>query len=336
MKLGYFVGNQYLASESAAARIQENLVQVATARDAGFDLICAGQHYLSDPYQMPATFPLLARLASEAGDMHLAATVILVPLHNPVDLAESVATMDAATGGRFIFGIGLGYREEEYTAFGIKREERVPRMLESLEIMRGLWTQDRMEYEGRFYRVPSVTPSFPPTQKPHPPIWMAANHDKAVMRAAELGYPWLVNPHATVTMVDQQLARYREVASSTSGPDGTQVPMMREAYVAATREQAMAEAEPYLGPKYRAYAQWGQDKALPGNESFHVPFEDLARDRFIIGTPDDIVSELRHYEENLGVSHMILRMQWPGMEHGRGLKQLETMGRDVIPRLKSS
>ena len=126
MKLGYFVGNQYLASESAADRIRENLEQVRTARDAGFDLICAGQHYLSDPYQMPATFPLLARLASEAGDMHLAATVILVPLHNPVDLAESVATMDAATGGRFIFGIGLGYREEEYTAFGIKRGRAGP------------------------------------------------------------------------------------------------------------------------------------------------------------------------------------------------------------------
>ncbi len=336
MKLGYFVGNQYLAAESAADRVRESLEQVRMARDAGFDLICAGQHYLSDPYQMPATFPLLARLASEAGDMQLAATVILVPLHNPVDLAESVATMDALSGGRFIFGIGLGYREEEYTAFGVKRQERVPRMLESLEIMKGLWTQDRMEFEGKFYRVPPVTPSFPPTQKPYPPIWMAANHDKAVMRAAELGYPWLVNPHATVTMVAHQLGQYREAASQSSGTGCTQVPMMREAYVADSRAQAMAEARPYLEPKYRAYAQWGQDKALPGNESFHVPFEELACDRFIIGTPDDLVSEFRHYEENLGVSHMILRMQWPGMEHARVLKSLEIMGRDVVPRLKTA
>ena len=95
--------------------------QVRAAREAGFDLICTGQHYLAAPYQMSSSLPLLARLAAEAGDMEVAATVILVPLHNPVELAESVATMDAICGGRFIFGVGLGYRDEEYTAFGVER-----------------------------------------------------------------------------------------------------------------------------------------------------------------------------------------------------------------------
>ena len=336
MKLGYFVANQYPAGESAADRIKENLEQVRVAKDAGFDLICAGQHYLSDPYQMPATFPFLARLAAESGDMQLAATVILAPLHNPVDLAESIATLDAITGGRFIFGVGLGYREEEFRAFGIKRAERVPRLLESLEIIKRLWTEDQVEYQGRFYQVPLVTPSFRPTQVPHPPIWMAANHDGAVERAARLGYPWLVNPHATVTMVEQQIAHYRATASNAGVQISSDLPMMREAYIGDTRQQAVTESQPYLASKYQAYADWGQDKALPGNESFQVPFEDLARDRFIMGAPDDLVSEFRHYEDRLGVTHMILRMQWPGMEHSKVLKQLEIMGRDVIPRLKSS
>ena len=334
MKLGYFVTNQYPAGASAATKVKENLEQVRAARDAGFDLICAGQHYLSDPYQMPATFPFLARLAAEAGEMKVAATVILVPLHNPVDLAESIATMDALTDGRFIFGVGLGYRDEEYEAFGVKRAERVPRMLESLEIMKLLWTEDRVEYRGKYYQVPSVNPSFRPTQLPYPPIWMAANHDGAIGRAATLGYPWLVNPHATVSMVEQQLVGYRLAAADAGVAVNPDLPMMREAYVAETRERALLESQPYLESKYKAYAKWGQDKALPGNESFQVPFEDLARDRFVLGTADDLVAEFRRYEDQLGVTHMIVRMQWPGMEHAKVLKQLEIMGRDVIPNLK--
>ena len=108
MKLGFFVTNQYLPNQSMPQMIQESVEQVSLARQAGFDLICTGQHYLATPYQMSTSFPLLARLAAESGDMEVAATVVLVPLHNPVELAESVATMDAICGGRFIFGIGWG------------------------------------------------------------------------------------------------------------------------------------------------------------------------------------------------------------------------------------
>ena len=86
MKLGFFVTNQYLPGESMPRKIQDSIEQVQAAREAGFDLICTGQHYLAAPYQMSASFPLLARLAAEAGDMEVAATVILVPLHNPVEL----------------------------------------------------------------------------------------------------------------------------------------------------------------------------------------------------------------------------------------------------------
>ena len=106
-------------------KIQDSVEQVRAARDAGFSLIATGQHYLAAPYQMSTVFPLLSRLAAEAGDMQVAATVILVPLHNPVELAESIATLDCITNGKFVFGVGLGYRDEEYTAFGIQRSERV-------------------------------------------------------------------------------------------------------------------------------------------------------------------------------------------------------------------
>ena len=334
MKIGFFITNQYLPGESMPRKIEESAEQVRAARDAGFDLICTGQHYLAAPYQMSASFPLLARMAAEAGDMEVAATVVLVPLHNPVELAESVATMDAICNGRFIFGVGLGYRDEEYTAFGLERGERVSRLREALEVMKLLWTQEEVEFEGKYYRVPRVSPATRPVQQPHPPIWVAANNDVAIRRAARWGYPWLVNPHATMDMVASQWKGYKAALEQAGQPTPEALPMMRELYVAQDRETAYMESEPYLASKYAAYAAWGQDKALPGEESFSVPYQDLARDRFLLGSPEDVVGEIRRYEQELGVNYLIFRMQWPGMSQEQTLRQIELLGREVIPQVK--
>ena len=335
MKLGLFINNQYLPGESMTGKIQNSVEQVRAARDAGFDLICTGQHYLAYPFQMSVTIPLLARLAAEAGEMQVAATVILVPLHNPVDMAETVATMDAICGGRFVFGIGLGYRDEEYISFGTTRRERVGRLREALEVMKLLWSEEEVEFQGEYYQVPRVKPSTRPVQQPHPPIWVAANGDRAIRRAARWGYPWLINPHATVPMVAEQFSRYRQELDRHGQSAPQALPMMRELYVAQDREQAFRESRPYLEGKYAAYASWGQDKELPGEESFTVPYEDLARDRFLLGSAEEVVQEIRRYEDQLGVNQLIFRMQWPGMEHEKLMREIEIMGRDVIPQFKT-
>ena len=333
MKLGFFVTNQYLPGESMPQKIQDSVEQVAAARDAGFSLIATGQHYLAAPYQMSTVFPLLSRLAAESGDMQVAATVLLLPLHNPVELAESIATLDCITGGRFVFGIGLGYRDEEYTAFGVRREERVGRMHESLDIIKRLWAEDELEYEGKYYTIPKTQLITRPAQQPHPPIWVAANNDVAIRRAARWGYPWLINPHATVPTVADQWTRYIAALESAGNPVPADLPMMREMYVAADRETAYIESQPYLEGKYAAYAAWGQDKALPGDESFSIPYQDLAKDRFLLGSPDDVVAELKRYAQELGVNMMIFRMQWPGMPQEQVLRQIELLGREVIPQV---
>ena len=337
MRFGFFVMNQYVAGEDMAQKVREAVEQVRLARDAGFDMVATGQHYLAHPYQMPTTLPFLARLAAEAGEMRVGATVVLLPLHNPVEVAESVATLDAITGGRFTLGVGLGYREEEFQAFGTTMRERVPRMLEALEVVRALWRAaaqgEEMEFRGRFFRVPRVRPMTRPVQRPHPPIWVAANNDAAIVRAARLGFPWLVNPHATVATVERQAALYRQ-ALQEAGHRPDAFPMMRELYVHPDRAQALAQARPYLEPKYAAYAAWGQDRALPGEESFRVPFDELARDRFLVGTPEEVVAEVRRYQERLGVDWMLFRMQWPGMPHAQVVRQLELFGERVIPHFK--
>ena len=333
MKIGLFLNTQTPDSDALPTVIADCAEQVRTARDAGFDIICAGQHYLSAPYSQPATLPFLARMAAESGDMAVCAGVILLPLHNPVDVAETVATMDAICGGRFVFGIGLGYRDDEYAAFGVRRSERVPRMTEALEVIKALWTEDEVEFDGRFYHVPRSNPTTRPVQKPHPPIWVAANHDNAIRRAGRWGYPWMINPHATMTMIADQIPLYRDALAEGGQPDPGELPLVREMYVATDRETAFVESQPYLEGKYAAYAAWGQDKALPGEEDFTVPYADLARDRFVLGAPDDIVREIERYERELGVTHILFRMQWPGMPQDQVLRELDILGRDVVPRI---
>ena len=220
---------------------------------------------------MSTTFPLLARLAAEAGDMEVAATIVLVPLHNPVELAESVATMDAICNGKFIFGVGLGYRDQEYTAFGVQRGQRVGRLREALEVMKMLWTEDEVEFQGKYYQVPRSTPATRPVQKPYPPIWVAANNGSAIRRAARWGYPWLINPHATIPMVAEQWADYQATLEKSGNPRLQARPMMRELYIAEDRETAFLESEPYLAPKYQALRLLGSGQGFAWGGKLRYP-----------------------------------------------------------------
>ncbi len=331
MKFSIFVLNQWLPEENMADKIREGMEQVKAARDAGFDMICTGQHYLSYPYQMPTTLPYLAHLSTAAQGMYLGATVLLLPLLQPVDVAESVATLDAMSGGKFILGVGQGYRTEENVAFGTgpTLKERAARMTESLQVMKLLWTQEEVEFHGQYYHIPKAKIATRPLQKPYPPIWMAANNEQAVRRAARAGYPWLINPHTTIGTLEGQVRMYHETAAQ-AGHATADLPVFREMYVHERSATAFAQAQPYLEPKYKAYAAWGQDE-VPGQESFRVPFETLAKDRFLLGDPARIVDEIHQYQERLRVDRMVFRIQWPGMPHGEVKRQLALFGKQVAP-----
>jgi alkanesulfonate monooxygenase SsuD/methylene tetrahydromethanopterin reductase-like flavin-dependent oxidoreductase (luciferase family) len=264
--------------------------------------------------------------------MRIGITVFLLPLHNPVDIAEQVATLDAISHGRMIFGVGLGYRPEECQAYGITMQERVPRFLESLEVIQHLWTQDEMEFNGRFYTIPRVQSTIRTVQQPHPPIWMAANQAVAVRRAGSLGHTWVMNPHVTVDVLKQHFGVYREALAAHGHALPGDLPLLREAWLADSRERAWQEAAPYLARKYAVYTDWGQDRAVPPDQTFDRPLEDLARDRFIIGTPDDLLTAARRYCDELGVTSLLLRVQWPGMPRQQVLDQIRLIG-EIIPDL---
>ena len=331
MKFGLFISAQQPRSDDPVIRFRQCVEQTIAARDVGFDAIAAGHHYLSPPYQSLQNLPLLTRLAADARGMDLCLAIVLLPMLNPVQVAEDIASLDIMSEGRVIFGIGQGYRELEFEAFGVRPADRVPRMLESLELIKRLWTEEVVTFEGRFFKVHDATCTIRPVQKPYPPVWVAANADPAVLRTARMGLPWFINPHAALPTIERQWERYKQTLAEANQPMPAARPMTLELSVAADREDAVATARPFLEAKYAAYAEWGQDKVLPGQEDFRVGFDELARDRFILGNPDDVIEQLETRIGRLDANYFIFRAGWPGIESWKVMRSIELMGRHVLP-----
>jgi alkanesulfonate monooxygenase SsuD/methylene tetrahydromethanopterin reductase-like flavin-dependent oxidoreductase (luciferase family) len=244
MKFGLFVNSQQPRGDDPVLRFRQCVQQVIVARDTGFDAIAAGHHYVSPPYIAIQNLPFLARLAADSGQMDLVLAVTLLALLEPGADRRGDRLARCDVGGRVVFGVGIGYREEEFQAFGLQVSDRVPRMLEGLKLIKRLWTEDDVTHQGRYFNLREATSTIRPVQKPHPPIWIAANADKAVERTGRLGYPWFINPHAALPTTERQWGLYKAALAGAGHPVPAQRPMVLELCVAPTREEAVALAGP--------------------------------------------------------------------------------------------
>src|ERR1700704_4243350 len=175
MKVGLFVTNQQTLDTDMVSALGDQIAMVRHARDRGWDSLFSGQHYLNEGNNKQLQLvPFLARLAAEAGEMTLGLGILLLNLHNPVYTAETVATLDIIAGGNFIFGIGLGYRDVEFDAFGVPKGERVARFEDYLALVQRLWTEESVSYQTFGINLHNVHMNIRPVQRPRPPIWMAA------------------------------------------------------------------------------------------------------------------------------------------------------------------
>jgi hypothetical protein len=171
--------------------VGQHLEQVELARELGFSSVWASQHFLSHPFLYLQSVPLLARVAAAAEGMTVGTAILLLTLLNPVEVAENAATLDAIAAGRFVLGVGIGYRPVENAAFGVAHR-RADLFERKLEIVRRLLAGDRVTATGHGFELEHARLTLVPERPP--PIWVAANSDAAVRRAARLGDAWLVNP----------------------------------------------------------------------------------------------------------------------------------------------
>ena len=336
IKIGLFLTNQHPPGTDLVAATGDQIRMVRAARDCGWDSIWAGQHYLPDGMAMPQCAPFLSRITAECGSMEVGIGILLLALHNPLDVAETWASIDVLCEGRLTFGVGLGYREVEYRGFGLDPKSKVRRFEANLDLIKALWTTENVDSDLPWCRLESATLNIRPVRKPRPPIWIAANAHPAVERAARMGDAWLINPHATTETIVEQTALFRATRQKAGLPPATTMPALREIYCAPTRALAMERAAPYLLKKYRHYADWGQHKALPGDEDFRAGFEELSKDRFIIGTPDDCLEKLLGWRDELGVDHFIFRTDWVGMPVDTALQSVDLLAREVVPVLRAA
>lgn len=333
VKVGLFLTNQQPVGRDLVQALDEQLAMLRRARDLGWDSVWTGQHYLPT-MQMLQPVPFLARLAADAGDMAIGFGIHLLALQNPVAAAEEAASLDVVSRGRLIYGVGLGYRDVEYSAFGIGHGQRVERFERNLDVVKRLWSGEEVDVDLPWCRLDGARLLTQPLQQPRPPIWVAANSDKAVERAARLGDTWMINPHARTDTIARQLELFGEVREREGLPKPDEVPALKEVFCAPTRERALELARPHLEGKYKAYAEWGQDKALPGKESFAIPYEELAQERFIVGSPGECLEQLRPWRDDLGVNHFIIRTHWSGMPVEASLQSIELLSKEVLPALR--
>jgi alkanesulfonate monooxygenase SsuD/methylene tetrahydromethanopterin reductase-like flavin-dependent oxidoreductase (luciferase family) len=334
MKVGLFVTNQHTLDTDMVSALNDQIAMVELARDRGWNSLFTGQHYLNEGNnkQLQAV-PFLARLAAVSGEMTIGLGILLLNLHNPVYTAETVATLDVIARGNFIFGVGLGYRDVEFDAFGVPKNARIKRFEEYLALVQRLWTEDDVSYEDATCRLSNVRMNIRPVQRPRPPIWIAANNDPAVKRAARLGDAWFVNPHSTIHTVRRQVMLYQAELKAAGKPAARALPVAKEVYCAKDRQTALEMAGPYLLGKYRDYARWGQDKVMPDNEDFSRPLAELIEGRFILGSPEECYDQLKPYWEELGVNHIIIRTHWAGMPLSTALASMRLISDELLPAL---
>ncbi len=335
MQFGLMVRGQFEQGEDMNARFQELCEQVRLADELGFASITKGSHYSAYPLQDFQQLPFLARMAAEAPNLRLNAGIVLLSLHKPQDIAEQLASIDVMSGGKVIFGAGLGYREVEFKAFGSTQKERVKRFVENLEAIKRLWTEERVDMKASHFELIGAACPMKPIQKPYPPIWIAANSDPGIIRAAKLGDCWYINPHNRLDTIARQVEVYKRALDELGKPFPEELPMRREVFVAKSREEALRICKPYLEIKYKVYHQWGQDKAMPeGDNDLDLDFDELTRDRFLLGSTDEVVEQIIGLNKNLGVNHFIMSVQWPGMPQSLVLDTMRHLAEEVFPRVR--
>jgi alkanesulfonate monooxygenase SsuD/methylene tetrahydromethanopterin reductase-like flavin-dependent oxidoreductase (luciferase family) len=317
--LGLVLVGQPAAAIDPAQQLVDARMLTQRARDSGFEHIAVGQHHLGAPYQYLHAIPLLTHLVAESGQMRLVTGVLLLPLLQPVDLADQLATLDVISNGRLVVGFGLGYRDVEMQAFGIQRRERGERLLEALQLLRVLWSGQRVDHDGAYFHVHAEGASLRPLQQPTPPIWLAAMSPVTLDRAARLGVLPFIGPRVSSQDVSVWVQAHRRAV----GDAHASVPLRRELFVADNRQRAWEQAQACIGERFDAYRAWGFERGLAADSV--ADLRAYLADRVIVGDPHECADKLAEYRA-MGAAPIMLRCQWPGLDVADSASMVDLVG----------
>jgi alkanesulfonate monooxygenase SsuD/methylene tetrahydromethanopterin reductase-like flavin-dependent oxidoreductase (luciferase family) len=298
-----------------------NLAVAEFLEECGFDAVWVSEHHFRDYGTVPDVLGMLAYLAGRTTRLRLGTGVVVLPLHNPLHVAEQAAQVDVLSGGRLEFGVGRGYQGIEFEGFATDLSEARDRYEEALELVLNAWTTPGYEHRGKFFQTGTVNLVPRPIQQPHPPVHVAAVSPQTVERHATRGIPILADPAAPFRKVQQAAATWREAAAAAGhDADAAELVISRSVYVAPTLQKAHEDQERFeqmfdrsrifnvqsapvdsrTGEFAEGFEFWEQRYLKGGSVTTDFRWEQLE----VIGDPERVISQVQMLQE-FGYQHLM-------------------------------
>lgn len=332
IRFGVMSNNQPALGADLPGMVDELVEEAQVAERAGFDSFFVNEHHQEPAGYFPSPLVLLGALAARTTTIRLGTGIIVLPLYHPTRVAEDGAMLDIISKGRFILGVGLGYQEGDFAAFGLKLTDRVSLFEEGAEIIQRAWTEDRVTFAGKRYTLKNVAVTPKPVQRPRPPIWAAAVSDEAMKRAGRMADAVLCDSFQLPGRLKRRVDLYRATAERRGKTP--QVVMFREGFVARTREAAVREYEAGVLSTHRYYWRNGSYYQDVQKEA-DLTLERISLDRLILGSPQDCVDRIRMWHQEVGADYFLIRFRHSaGPSLPRVLEALRLFGDEVIPQFR--
>lgn len=323
------------SSKSFHQEYQDTLALVRLTEAEGLDSAWVSEHHGSADGYLPSLLPMLAAFAAVTERIELGTGVVLAPFHDPLRLAEDFAVVDQISGGRVIAGLALGWRDEEYRAFGIDPSTKVGRTIEISKILRLAWTEDRFDFEGKYFHYKDVAVTPKPARVP--PLLIGGFVDPAIARAGRIG-----DGYISSRADPQRIAESFELAASARSEAGLEgapiVALLQNTFVTEDPERDWPAVHAGIGHQLGVYRGWRSGSDVPGVPlQVTPPSEDDIRRTTAYGTPEQVIEYLAGTVGVLGSypeSHLVVRLHYPGMDVGLAARSIELFAREVAPRLR--
>ncbi|MBM3218187.1 MAG: LLM class flavin-dependent oxidoreductase [Candidatus Rokubacteria bacterium] len=274
----------------------------------GYDCVWLAEHHFSTYSVCPSINVMATHVAARTRHLRIGMAVSLAAFYNPLRLAEEVALVDVLSGGRVNWGAGRGFDRQEFQALGVPPEESSDRFRECVEIVLAAWRNERVSFEGKFWRYDGVEVLPKPLQAPHPPVWLAATSLDSIRRAAEKGFDILQDPHASHAMIGEKRALYYETLRAHGFPtEGRVIPTARLLAVGDSDEEAREVARAGASWTVGAYANPSTRTGPPAPHHLVPgdPVERYMNDVIIHGTPDRVLDTIAELRETIGLDYLM-------------------------------
>ena len=334
---GLITCQRYPGDSRTDTQIYAQALELAErAERLGLDSVWVSEHHFVDDGYLPALLPLCAAIAARTERVQIGTGVVLTPLYDPLHLAEDAAVTDLISGGRLILGIGLGWRAEEFEAFGVPLAERVPRTLASIDTMRRAWRGDLAPGGARQER-PGVRVRPLPSQPGGPPLWIGASAEAAIRRAGRVADGFMAGEVTPAKLAEKAaLARQAFQAAGRSGQFAISVHLPVFAWDDTDAWDLIKDYYRYMNWKYEDM----EDARAPGGELRAPPpigaaEEEALRNSLILGSPAEVADTIDEYRRAVGGELIFVAdLYYPGLPWDVQCRALKIFAEQVAPLVR--